>query len=299
MNSNFEGFDYYIHIIDDQVVEQALNADSSYQNGTLYLKSKDKMNICVVHEINTEVASINYEVEKNSTVEIYETRIAHCDSKVSRVMDVKDNANVAMLSINESESNIEILENVTLRRDSHMEAAYGELSYTDVHSTLNYELVDEGAYASIRNAVLSSEGNKKHFEVSLIHSSKHTYGQMFNYGVVKDASHLVFDGIGKINRGMSGSESHQTSKIMVFDEGCLAKANPYLYIDEYDVKASHAAGVGKMDEEHLFYLQSRGLSKNQSMKLITYGYLMPVVDVISNQLVKDKFSEVLGKRMGD
>ena len=92
---------------------------------------------------------------------------------------------------------------------------------------------------------------------------------MDNYGVTKDHSELVFDGVGKIDKGMSQSSSHQTSKIIVFDPTCKAKANPYLYIDEYDVKASHAAGVGKMDEDHLFYLESRGLSKNAAMKLIT------------------------------
>lgn len=86
---------------------------------------------------------------------------------------------------------------------------------------------------------------------------------------------------------------------MVFDKECIAKANPYLFIDEYDVKASHAAGVGRMDEEHLFYLQSRGMTKNDAMRLITYGYLIPVVDVIDNETVKQAFNETLEKRMGD
>ena len=54
-----------------------------------------------------------------------------------------------------------------------------------------------------------------------------------------------------------------------------------------------------MDEEHLFYLQSRGLNKHQAMQLITYGYLMPVVDVIQNETVKQTFVQTLERRMGD
>ena len=109
---------------------------------------------------------------------------------------------------------------------------------------------------------------------------------------------MVIDGIGTITKGQHGSAAHQTNKIMVFDANCIASANPYLYIDEYDVKASHAAGVGKMDEDHLYYLQSRGLSKKQAMHLITYGYLKPVIEVIDNEMLKERFEEALSK-VGD
>lgn len=61
------------------------------------------------------------------------------------------------------------------------------------------------------------------------------------------------------------------------------------------MKASHAAGVGKMDEEHLYYLQSRGLTKKQAMQLITYGYLKPVIEVIDNEMLKEHFEDVLSK----
>ena len=118
---------------------------------------------------------------------------------------------------------------------------------------------------------------------------------MDNYGVAKDEAHLVIDGIGTITNGQNGSASHQTNKIIVFDPKCYASANPFLYIDEYDVQASHAAGVGKMDEEHLYYLQSRGLTKRQAMQLITYGYLMPVVEVVDNQMIKERFELALSK----
>ena len=98
-----------------------------------------------------------------------------------------------------------------------------------------------------------------------------------------------------ITNGQNGSASHQTNKIIVFDPKCYASANPFLYIDEYDVQASHAAGVGKMDEEHLYYLQSRGLTKRQAMQLITYGYLMPVVEVVDNEMIKERFELALSK----
>ena len=132
---------------------------------------------------------------------------------------------------------------------------------------------------------------------SLTHFAPHTTGIMDNYGVVKDASNLVIDGIGTIKQGNHQSSSHQTNKIIVFDEKCNAKANPYLYIDEYDVKASHGASVGKIDEDHLYYLQSRGLSKKDAMHLVTYGYFIPVMEFIDNADLREMFNETI-KRKG-
>ena len=190
------------------------------------------------------------------------------------------------------------VENVYLKENAICQCGYAELSDGSYQGTYHYYLDGEGADAKIRMAVLSKEQEQKHYEVLIQHNQPHTFGQMDNYGVVKDQGKLVIDGIGTITKGQHGSAAHQTNKIMVFDANCIASANPYLYIDEYDVKASHAAGVGKMDEDHLYYLQSRGLSKKQAMHLITYGYLKPVIEVIDNEMLKERFEEALSK-VGD
>ena len=62
----------------------------------------------------------------------------------------------------------------------------------------------------------------------------------------------------------------------MFDERCVAQASPILCIDENDVQASHAAVVGKLNEEHIYYLLSRGLSLADARRLISLGYLKPI-----------------------
>ena len=150
----------------------------------------------------------------------------------------------------------------------------------------------------MRLAALARGEEKKHLTLSLVHEAPFTTGIMDNYGVVKNQANLIIDGIGTIKKGNHQSNSHQTNKIIVFDKGCNAKANPYLYIDEYDVKASHGASVGKIDEEHLYYLQSRGLSKEDAMHLVTYGYFIPVLEFIDNDELKELFNETLREKVG-
>ena len=179
--------------------------------------------------------------------------------------------------------------------DNVLQLGYSELSDASIEASYTFELDGEGADVRLRMAALSKDKEKKHYKVHIKHNAPHTTGIMDNYGVAKDEAHLVIDGIGTITNGQNGSASHQTNKIIVFDPKCYASANPFLYIDEYDVQASHAAGVGKMDEEHLYYLQSRGLTKRQAMQLITYGYLMPVVEVVDNKMIKERFELALSK----
>ena len=61
---------------------------------------------------------------------------------------------------------------------------------------------------------------------------------------------------------------------------------------------AYGASVGKIDEDHLYYLQSRGLSKQDAMHLVTYGYFLPVLEFISVDSLKERFSDVLKEKVG-
>ena len=294
----FEGIENYIYIKDQTLVEKNVEHVEMINN-TLVFHADFSGTVQVVHELTSNKVEIGYDFEDNCHLNLIEVHSTKEPCTLNRTFNFRDYANVAIFTLNDCDAALVIKDHGSLSEGAEIECAYVELSITDVEADLTYDLNAEGAKIYVRNAVLSSMQKKKHLAVTFNHNAKNTYGQMDNYGVVKDESTLYFDGIGRIRRGNSGSATHQTSKIMVFDPNCKAEANPYLYIDEYDVAASHAAAVGKMDEEHLFYLQSRGLSRNQSMKLITYGYLMPCVDVIDNEAVKEAFANILEERMGD
>ena len=132
-------------------------------------------------------------------------------------------------------------------------------------------------------ASLTMKQDKKEFDVSVFHNDVNTFAQMDNYGVCRDEGKLVFSGICKIENGSHGSKAHQNAKIMVFDEKSNGIAKPILKIDENDIEASHAAVVGKINDEHIFYLTSRGLSEDEAKRIITLGYLKPILKGFSDE----------------
>ena len=119
---------------------------------------------------------------------------------------------------------------------------------------------------------------------------------MNNYGVCKDNSTLIFDGVSHIDRHGKKSEAKQNAKIIIFDKNCKAVANPSLLIDYNDIVANHGAAVGTLNQDHIYYLLSRGLELKEARKLITLGYLKPILRNIDEEDAKNN-EELLGDLM--
>ena len=188
-------------------------------------------------------------------------------------------------------------QNIILNTNAEYTSALLDVSENNVNFVNNISL--NGIYASsyFRSAVVSSKDSKKIYEISTLNNAIYTSSKMDNYGVCKDNSKLEFKGIGTIKKGFKQSNNHQNSKIIVFDELSNASVYPLLYIDEYDVLASHSAAVGKVNDDHMYYLCSRGLNEEQAREFITMGYLLPVLNYFNDQKLKEKAQETLERRV--
>lgn len=153
---------------------------------------------------------------------------------------------------------------------------FADFSKGNVSINSLVDINGENSFCSWSLATLSSNNDKKIYDVSFIHHVGHSESIMDNYGVARDESNLVFKGINYIKKGSKGSKTNQIAKIIVFDKSSSGVASPILKIDENDVNAAHSAVVGQLNENHMFYLMSRGLSKEKAKELITLGYLQPI-----------------------
>ena len=176
---------------------------------------------------------------------------------------------------------------------SHLTCYFADFVSGDIKLETDIHLVGEGANCIWNLASLTKNNDKKEFDVSIFHNSKKTFCEINNYGVARDHSRLLFSGICKIENGAHESIAHQNSKIMVFDEESDAIAKPILKIDDNDIEASHAAVVGKISDDHLFYMTSRGLSVNEARELITYGYLKPILNGFNDEELQARISSFI------
>ncbi len=181
---------------------------------------------------------------------------------------------------------------VHVKGDAVFQCAFADFSSGDGEARIDIYLEEEGARAEYHCASLAKGGSKKSFVPSIYHLAPHTEGLCESYGITEGEARLSFTGVSDIAHGAKGSSTRQSAKIIVFDEKCRGIASPVLNIDENEVKASHAATVGKLNESHLFYLMSRGLSKEEARRLVTLGYLKPIVSYFEGD-VKDEIDRAI------
>ena len=234
--------------------------------------------------INNEVNSNNYLLIKN---------IATLDELNINIK--KDSHLLLSLLLDQEINNIRI--NINVEDNSSLEGFVADFSFNNLNLDCVINLNKEGASAYVKLASLSANKDNKNISVSINHLVGKTYGKVDNYGVCKDLGKLLFAGTSHIFEKASKSKTEQNAKIMVFDEASNAIAKPILKIDENDIEASHAAVVGKISDEHLFYLTSRGISEADAKQLITFGYLKPILNGFNNEETRNYISSLIERRM--
>jgi hypothetical protein len=128
------------------------------------------------------------------------------------------------------------------------------------------------------NELFISKGNEKlDIQSSLVHVGKNGFGRMSIRGVSSENSIAVVKGVIDIWKGSKNSDSFQELRAMSLGNS-RAMVFPYLEIKENEVKASHSASVQSFIEEHLFYLESRGLERKEAEELLISGFLKPVLE---------------------
>ena len=211
-------------------------------------------------------------------------------------IELKDNSYLLLSLLLENEIN-DLKIKVTAKSGATLEGFIADFSKDNLNFDCVVDLKEEGASAFIRLASLSANKDDKKISISINHVVGKTYGRVDNYGVCKDMGKLLFAGTSYIFENSIKSKTQQNAKIMVFDEASNAIAKPILKIDENDIEASHAAVVGKINDEHLFYLTSRGISEADAKQLITLGYLKPILAGFNNEETRNYISSLIERRM--
>lgn len=187
-------------------------------------------------------------------------------------------------------NSLETIINVKLMKNSSFSLYFADFSSKFLNLTINIDLSDVNANCSINLSSIASNDDNKSFEINLSHHASGTIGIVNCYGVVGNNSRIKISGVSHIYNGAIKSSSSQNAKALVFDQNASAIVRPILKIDENDIEASHSAAAGKIADEYLFYLMSRGLNENDAKRLITYGYIKPVlkgfVDTHTQQIIE-------------
>ncbi len=150
----------------------------------------------------------------------------------------------------------------------------------EIGKKLEVVLAGENASVEIVGLVIGKGSDEKALEAYITHAAPNTKSNVNVRAVLKDKSTFAFRGNVKIEKGSKGADAYLRSDALLFDDAKMGDDTPALEILEPDVKAGHAATIGKVDEQMLFYLMSRGLSRKQAEEMLVEGFVRPILDRI-------------------
>ena len=182
-------------------------------------------------------------------------------------------------------------------RDAKIEWALGLMNDSDTISENVTHLVGDNSIGYTKTVVVGRGSQKQNFTTKVVHWGKNSDGQILKHGVMKDSASSIFNGIGKIEHGATKSNAEQESRVLMLSPNARGDANPILLIDEDDVTAGHASSVGRVDPLQLYYLMSRGITKQEAERLVIHGFLAPVVNVLPIEGVKKQLTEVIERKV--
>lgn len=160
---------------------------------------------------------------------------------------------------------------------------------------INYDitLAKPGVELSLLGLLLGDSNKELQININVIHSVPNTKSKIILKGVLKDTSKINFQGLVKIKKGAKGTNTWLATHLLILSDQAKGIATPSLEILENDIKAGHAATVGKVSDMEMFYLQSRGLSTQKAKDLIVQGFLSSILQKMPESIQRKVHREHL------
>ena len=199
----------------------------------------------------------------------------------NKEINIKKDLNTKIVLINEEDSNNKLIFNIN-------DNSNVIINIFDVCKNTNREITVNlnGKNSSVELNVSSISLKENSYEVNMFHNTKNTHSQTNLHGLTMDDNKITFKNNGTIKKGSFKSILNQDNKIITLGKN-NSKIEPNLFIDEYDISASHGAYVGKFKDEDIFYLKTRGLNESECNNLLIKGFL------IGNFDEKEKLEKII------
>ena len=212
----------------------------------------------------------NFSLEKNSILKNYK-------------IDQSENNNIRYMYNNIKQSTNSISETFYLSKGSIF-------SKNEISCDLNGE--HSSAFV---NGIFSLDKNRHHeIKANINHLVENTKSYQLVKSVLKDTSRSVYQGKIYVDSKAQKTDGYQLSKALLVDETTEFNAKPELEIYADDVKCSHGSASGSLDENSIFYLMSRGLNYKEAKELLINGFLVEVINQITDEPIKKLVKNLYG-----
>ena len=264
-----------------------------------------KKPLIVYHSTNEKIKSKNinlrldFELEENSSIRVIDFFIDNSDKNFTNILykfDLKKNSILKNYKIDKfNNDNLKYsFNNIEQDANSISETFILSSGSNFFKNEVNCNLKGEHSSAFV-NGIFSLKENQQHeIRTTINHQVENTKSYQLIKGVIGKLSKAAYQGKIFVDSKAQKTDGYQLSKAILMDETSEFNAKPELEIYADDVKCSHGSASGSLDENSIFYLMSRGLNYQQSKELLINGFLLDVVEKITDTEIKNLIKDMIG-----
>ena len=313
-------FDYEkkdkVEIIDEQEIDNRSNKFNSLINlnkaftnkfyKILIKKDYELIKPLIIYHItNNKIKSkninlcLNFQLEENSSLRLIDLFNDTSEKNFSNIFynfDLKQDSVLKNYKIDK-------IKNKNVKYSfNNIEQATNSVSETFILSSGSQFFKNEincnlkGKYSSaFINGIFSLSDNRHHeIRTTVNHLTENTKSYQLIKSVLDDSSKAAYQGKIYVNSEAQKTDGYQLSKAILLDKASEFNAKPELEIYADDVKCSHGSASGSLNEDSIFYLMSRGLNYQQSRELLINGFLLDVIEKITDSEIKNLIKNMIG-----
>ncbi|MDR2465376.1 MAG: Fe-S cluster assembly protein SufD [Streptococcaceae bacterium] len=184
-------------------------------------------------------------------------------------------------------------------KDAHVDWNIATMNDGNIVYDLDSDLIGDGSQAIMKVVAISYKDQIQGIDTRVTNIGNHSVGHILQHGVILDRAALTFNGIGHILKGAKGADAQQESRVLMLSDLARGDANPILLIDENEVTAGHAASIGRVDPDEMYYLMSRGIDEVVARKLVIRGFLGNVITAIPSRSVQEEFINMIEGKLAN
>ena len=188
-------------------------------------------------------------------------------------------------------------ERVRVERNGIVEWIFGALGSKVTKNFSDLELTGEGSTGKVSGFYFTHGKQHLDHDTQQNHLARNTTSDLLYKGALVGESRSVWQGMIYVSKEASKTDGYQANRNLLLDKRSRADSIPGLEILTDDVRCSHGATVGKIDPEELFYLESRGLPKEDAERLVVEGFFDPIMQRIPFEGVRNRFQQAILEKM--
>jgi Fe-S cluster assembly protein SufD len=185
-----------------------------------------------------------------------------------------------------------------MERDAELQWIQTLLGARTVKTNSYFDLAGPGAKAYVHGFMFGDHDQHFHLHTLQRHQKDHGTSDLLIKGCLKDTARSVYQGLIQVSEGAQRTDAYQANRNLLLSDTARADSIPGLEILANDVRCTHGATIGHVDDEQMYYLMARGLHRATAQRLIVEGFFAPVLDRIPLENVREQLRAVIGRKIG-